>query len=125
MCPLRCLLQFLVLFLTQAVIFAASWSAQFNPEKIEVKTDSYSGVELTLKGLTDNIIDANNINDRNFLQLKSDDDDLAIVRDQKNIKFELKQADGTWTSHFNVSGVFLGMEKLQRKFIIKLIIYKL
>ena len=123
MCPLRCLLQFLVLFLTQAVIFAASWSAHFNPEKIQVLTDRNYEVELTLKGLTDNIIDANDINDRNFLQIKSDDDDLATIRDQKNIKFELNQADGTWNSHFNVSGVFLGMGKLWRKFIIKLIIY--
>lgn len=108
MCPLRCWLQFLVLFLTQTIIFAASWSAQFNPEKIEVLTDRNYEVELTLKGLTDNIIDANNINDRNFLQLKSDNDDLATVRDQKNIKLELKQDDGTWNCHFNVSGVFLG-----------------
>lgn len=111
MCPLRCLLQLLVLFLTQTAIFAASWSAQFIPEKIQVLTDRNYQVELTLKSLTDNIIDANNINDRNYLQLKSDDDGLATVRDQKDIKFELKQADGTWSSHFNVSGVFLGMQK--------------
>ncbi|CAO1394627.1 unnamed protein product [Diamesa tonsa] len=109
---MRCLLQFLVLFLTQSVIFAASWSAEFNPEKVEVLTDLNLEVQLTLKGLTDNIIDAKNINDRNFLRLKSDHDDLATVRNQENIKFELKQDDGTWTSHFNVSGVFIGKAKI-------------
>lgn len=109
--PLQCLLQFLVLLLSPSVIFAASWSAEFNPDKITVQTGLNSEVELTLKDLTDNIFDANNINDRYFLQLKSDHDDLAIVRDQENIKFELKQDGGTWTSRFNVSGVFIGEEK--------------
>lgn len=121
MCLLRCFLQLLVLFLIQTAIFAASWSTQFNPEKIEVLTDRNYQVELTLNGITDNIIDANNINDRSYLQLKSDDDGLATVRDQKDIKFELNQADGTWSSHFNVSGVFLGMKKYYGEhFIIKL-----
>lgn len=72
-----------------------------------VKTASQQRVRLVLSGLSDEAID--NINNREYIQFKSENDLLARVDDKKEIKFfELERSNRSWDAYFDVKGEFLG-----------------
>lgn len=114
MCPFRYLYHVLLFLATQALVFAgAEWKAYFDPESIRVKTSSNERVRVILSGVTSDLIDPAFINDRNYVQLRSEQNGLATVR-QENIKFhQLDKANGSWDAYFDVSGVFIGNYRLR------------
>lgn len=72
-----------------------------------VKTASQQRVRLVLSGLSNEAID--NINNREYIQFKSENDLLARVDDKKEIKFfELERSNRSWDAYFDVKGEFLG-----------------
>lgn len=111
MCPFRYLYH--VLFFILSNIFLSScveWQAFYDPKQLTVKTASKQSVHLTLSGISDEIIA--NINNRDYVQLKSEDDALATVKNQQQITFTKNESTSTWSAFFDVSGVFLGSTKV-------------
>jgi hypothetical protein len=108
MCPLRYLYHIL-LFLTSNVLLTSctEWKAFFEPNAVTVKTAAKQRVHLVLSGISDETIA--NLNDRDYIQLKSENDELAMVRNQDQIKFfEVERSNRSWDAFFDVNGVFLG-----------------
>ena len=111
MCPFRYIDH--VLFFLLSNIFLTScveWKAFYDPKQLTVKTASKQSVHLTLSGISDEIIA--NINNRDYVQLKSEDDALATVKNQQQITFTKNESTSTWSAFFDVSGVFLGSTKV-------------
>lgn len=110
MCPFRYIYHVLLFLASQTLLTSCNeWKAMFDPQSVRVKTASHQRVRVILSGLTSDIIDPANINDRNYVQLRSSDDGLAAVRHQENIRFfELERANNSFDANFDVSGVFLG-----------------
>lgn len=108
MCPLRYLYHVL-LFLLSNVLLAScvDWKASFDPKAVTIKTSSKQRVRLILSDLTDEAIA--NINEPNYVQLRSENSGLATVSDLSDVKFfELEKSNKSWDAHFDVNGVFLG-----------------
>jgi solute carrier family 10 (sodium/bile acid cotransporter), member 3/5 len=111
MCPLRYLYIVLGIFLTNFFVICAGWKANFDPNTTIVKTSSKQKVHLILSDLEDDII--SNINDRNYLQLRSSESEIANVFNQEEIKFiELDRGNKSWQTYFDVTGVFIGSSKI-------------
>lgn len=109
MCPLKYLYHVLLFLLTSAFLSScAEWKAFFEPRDVQIKTLTSKRIRVILSGLPEEAIA--NINDRTYLQLKSEHDDRATVKNQQEIKFyELDRNSNSWDAHFDISGVFLGM----------------
>lgn len=111
MCPLRYLISLLLCLFTFAV--NAKFQAMFEPAKIDVLMTEVSGkVDLTITGLTSEIMDPSNVNDRNYVQIKSRNADLAAINNPNEVNFLQISENGTFAAHFNVSGIFLGSTEL-------------
>lgn len=110
MCPIRYIYHVLFFLLTQSLIISATdWKAYFDPNPVIVKTVGRSRVRLILSGLPDDVIRKFNNTDHEFIQLRSEDESLAVVRGaDKMVWFELNRENKSYDSHFNVDGVFLG-----------------
>lgn len=108
MCPFRYLYHVLLFIASNALITScAEWKASFEPSAVTIKTATKQRVRLILSDLTDEAIA--NINDRDYLQLRSENDELATVRDQSQIKFfEVERSNRSWDANFDLHGVFLG-----------------
>lgn len=107
MCPLRYLYHVL-LFLLSNVLLASSveWKAYFDPKAVIVKTATQQRIRLILSDLSDETIE--NINEPNYIQLRSENDRLATIKNQDVKFFELERNNKSWDARFDVSGVFLG-----------------
>lgn len=111
MCPFRYLYHVLIFLLSNALLASCvEWKALFEPKAVTVKTASKQSVHLVLTGLPDEITP--HINDRDFVQLKSEKDSLATVKNQHEIQFTRNDSASTWSAFFDVSGVFLGSTKI-------------
>lgn len=88
------------------------------PNNITVKMDQSEISELTIYGLTEDIIDPAYINDRNYLQIRSLDEDLASVKHHEYNFTTVSKDQGTWSTQFEVAGKFLG-ESIYSHFIIQ------
>lgn len=108
MCPLKYLYHVLLFLLSNALLATcADWKALFDPNPITIKTASKQRIHLVLSGISDEIIA--NINDRNYIQLRSENDGRATVKNQETIKFfEVEKSNRSWDAYFDVNGVFLG-----------------
>ena len=83
------------------------WKAQFDPAKITIKTEAKQRVHLVLSGLSDEA--SANINNRDYIQLKSENNGRATINNQNELKFfEVDRASNSWDANFDVTGVFLG-----------------
>lgn len=107
MCPFRYLYHVLI-FLVFNVLLAScvDWKATFNPAAVTVKTSSKLRVHLVLSGLSDEAIA--NIDNRDYLQLRSGDENLATVTNSELKFFELSRENRSWDANFDLNGVFLG-----------------
>lgn len=112
MCPLRYLYHVLLFLLSNVLLSTcAEWTAAFNPNTVRVKTASKERVHLVLSGLSSEAIA--NINDQNYVKIKSENDMLATIKEQEIKFFELDRSTSSYDAYFNVDGVFLGeFEKL-------------
>lgn len=108
MCPLKYIYHILLFLLSNALLASCvEWKAVFDPNATTIKTATKQRVHLVLSGISDEAIA--NINDRNYVQLISENDQRATVGNQEEIKFlELERSNRSWDAHFDVSGVFLG-----------------
>lgn len=120
MCPFRYLYHVLLFLLSNALLSSCvEWKAQFDPDKVTVKTSSKQKIHLILSGLSDETIA--NIDDRAYLQLRSENEELATVKNQQEVKFfELDQNEKSWGAYFDLNGVFLG-KKMLHKFLFNFI----
>lgn len=111
MCPFRYLYH-VILFLVSNALLAScvEWKAIFNPSEVTVKTASKQNVHLVLSGISDEIIA--NLDNRDYVQLKSENDELATVKNQHEITFRKNDTTSTWNAFFDVSGIFLGSTKV-------------
>lgn len=76
-----------------------------------MKTSSKQRVRVILSGLSDEIIA--NIDNRDFIQLKSQHENLATVKNQNEIKFfPLEQSNRSYDAYFDLDGIFLGKFKV-------------
>lgn len=110
MCPIRYIYHVLFFLLTHSLITSATdWKAYFDPNPVTVKTAGKQRVRLILSELPDDVINSFNRTENHFIQLKSENDELATVRgSEKMVWFELNRENKSWDSHFNIDGVFLG-----------------
>lgn len=108
MCPLKYLYHVLIFLLSSVLLSTCTeWSAVFDPSAVTVKAASKQRVSLVLSGLSDETI--RNINEREYVQLRSEHDHLASVKDQENMRFfEVDRVSRSWNANFDVNGVFLG-----------------
>lgn len=109
MCPLRYIYHILLFLLSNALLSShcVEWKAQFDPSEITIKTGTKQRIHLVLSGLSDEAIA--NLDNRDYIQLRSENNKLATVNDQKNLKFfEIDRAARSWDANFDVTGVFLG-----------------
>lgn len=108
MCPFRYLHHVLLFLLSNALVARSiKWKAQFDPSETTIKTGSNRQIRLVLTGLSDEAIE--NINNRDYIQLRSEKEQLARVENHNEIKFfEIDPASRSWDTYFNLSGVFLG-----------------
>lgn len=89
------------------LVTCVDWKAQFEPSATTIKTGSKQRIHLVLSGLSDEAIA--NIDNRDYIQLKSENDGLATVNNQHELKFfEIDRANRSWDANFDVTGVFLG-----------------
>lgn len=70
--------------------------------------DNTQMIDLTIYGLVEDIIDPKFINDRNYLQIRSLDEDLASVKHHEIVFTEVSKDQGKWSTQFEVAGKFLG-----------------
>lgn len=94
---------FLWLFLRSS---ATGWSTSFDPSQIDVQTNSEVSMQVFLSDLSERVIE--NINEPNFVLLRSSNEEIAVVVDQDNIRFERQDGSNTYQADFRVGGVFLG-----------------
>jgi hypothetical protein len=108
MCPFRYLYHVIIFILSNALITSCvDWKASFEPSAVTIKTASKQRIHLVLSGLADEVI--SNINDRDYVQLRSENDELATIKDQSQMKFfEVERSNRSWDAYFDLSGVFLG-----------------
>lgn len=108
MCPFRFLYHVLLFLLSNAILASCvTWTARFDPSEVKVKTGSHEKVRLVLSGLDDDAIA--NIDNRDYIQIKSENQGRATVADQNQIKFFLvNSANRSYDANFDVNGVFLG-----------------
>lgn len=107
MCPFRYIYHILIFLLSNVLLATCvDWKATFNPAAITVKTASKQRVHLVLSGLSDEAIA--NIDDRNYIQLRSEDDDRATVTNEGIKFFEFSREDRSWDANFDLNGIFLG-----------------
>lgn len=107
MCPFRYLYHVLLFLLSNALLSTcAEWKAFFNPSALTIKTASKQRVQLVLSGLTSEAIA--NINDQNYVKIKSENDQLATVRDEEIRFYEIGPNNGSYDAFFDINGVFLG-----------------
>lgn len=112
MCPFKYLYHVL-LFLLSNALFAAcvTWKADFEPKEVRVKTGTQEKVRLVLSGLDDDAIA--NIDNRDYIQIKSENEGRATVADHNQIKFALMgSGNRSYDANFDVHGVFLGELRL-------------
>lgn len=114
MCPIRYIYHVLFFLLTQSLIISATdWKAYFDPNPVVVKTAARQRVRLILSELPDDVISNFNNTENQFIQLRSEDESLAVVRgSDKMVWFELNRENKSYDAHFNVDGIFLGNFKL-------------
>lgn len=97
-----------ILFLVSNALLAScvEWKAHFNPNAVTVKTAAKEHIHLVLSGISDETIA--NLDNRDYVQLRSENDAVAAVKDQKLTFMEQNRANRTFDAYFDVSGVFLG-----------------
>lgn len=100
----------LLIILAVFAPFCSALKAQFNPNSLTVKISDHQSVKVLLSDLEQNVKDL--INDRNILQILSDDESIAQVVNQRQITFAKNENDESWEANFNVSGIFLGSAKV-------------
>lgn len=110
MCPIRYIYHVLLFLVTNSLVISATeWKAYFDPNPVIVKTAARQRVRLILSGLPDDVISNFNNTQNHYIQLRSEDEGLAAVRDaDKMVWFEVSKENNSWDSYFNVDGVFLG-----------------
>jgi hypothetical protein len=116
MCPMRYLYHVLIFLLTHLLLVSCTdWKAYFDPNPVLVTTAGTNRVRLVLSDLPDDVtsrLRAQN-SDQDYIQLVSEDDNLATVKNQnKMVFFEVNRTARSWDTKFNVDGVFLGKKKL-------------
>lgn len=111
MCPFRHLYH-VILFLVSNALLAScvEWKAFFEPSAVTVKTSSKQNVHLILSGISDETIA--NLDNRDYIQMKSENDELATVKNQQEMTFRKNDSTSTWHAFFDVSGVFIGNTKV-------------
>lgn len=107
MCPFRYLYHILIFLLSNILLTSCvDWRATFNPEAVIVKTSSKQRVHVVLSGLSDEAIA--NIANRDYLQLRTEDEDRATVTNDGIKFFELSRENRSWDANFDLNGIFLG-----------------
>lgn len=107
MCPFRYLYHVLLFLLSNALLSTcAEWKAFFNPSAVTIKTASRQRVQLVLSGLSSEAIA--NINDQNYVKIRSENNQLAAVGDEEIKFFEISPNNGSYDAFFDINGVFLG-----------------
>lgn len=107
MCPFRYLYHVLLFLLSNAILASCvTWTAHFDPPTVTVKTGSQEKVRLILSGLDDDAIA--NIDNRDYIQIKSENEGRATVSDQNLKFFSVNSANRSYDANFDVNGVFLG-----------------
>lgn len=99
----------ILLLLSSNVLLSrcSEWKAVFEPDAVTVQAGAIERVHLILSGLSDELI--KNINDRDFVEIRSDHEALAIISNQDEIKFiEFDKVNRSYEVYFDVEGVFLG-----------------
>lgn len=71
-----------------------------------IKTASRQRVQLVLSGLSSEAIA--NINDQNYVKIRSENNQLAAVGDEEIKFFEISPNNGSYDAFFDINGVFLG-----------------
>lgn len=111
MCPFRYLYHVLLFLVSNALIASCvEWKAFFDPSAVTVKTASKQNVQVVLSGISDEAIA--NLDNRDYVQLRSENEALATVGEQQEIRFRKNDSTSTWNAFFDVSGVFLGSTKI-------------
>lgn len=112
MCPVRYIYHVLFFLISNALIAsvaAVDWKAYFDPNPVTVKTAAQQRVRLILSELPDDVIKNFNGTENPYIQLRSQDESLAIVRNTDKLTwFELDRKNKSYDAHFNVDGIFLG-----------------
>lgn len=114
MCPIRYLYHVLFFLLTNVLIISSAnvteWKAYFDPNPITIKTASNRRVHLVLSGLPEDFVSQFNYpnhTDQEYIQLKSADNSLANVRNQRSMTFFALNKTSLDTN-FDLYGEFLG-----------------
>lgn len=112
MCPLKYLYHVLLFLLSNALLAACvTWKADFEPKNVTIKTGTQERVRLVLSGLDDDAIA--NIDNREYIQIKSENEGRATVADHNQIKFaQMASGNRSYNADFDVHGVFLGELRL-------------
>lgn len=112
MCPLKYLYHVLLFLLSNAILAACvTWKADFGRSNVTLKTGTQERVRLVLSGLDDDAIA--NIDNRDYIQIKSENEGRATVADHNQIKFSLMSSGNrSYDTNFDVHGVFLGEFRL-------------
>ncbi|KAG5684229.1 hypothetical protein PVAND_013467 [Polypedilum vanderplanki] len=119
MCPIRYLYHVLLFLLTNFLIIsnanaATEWKAYFDPNPITIKTASARRVHLVLTGLSEDFVNKFNYpnhTEQEYIQLVSEDNSLANVRNQKAMTFFAPNKTSLDTN-FDLFGEFLGQTRI-------------
>lgn len=118
MCPVRYIYHVLFFLVSNFLIASAAveWKAYFDPNPVTVKTAARQRVRLILSGLPDDVISHFNGTENPYIQLKSEDESLALVKSSDKLTwFELNRQNKSYDAHFNVDGIFLGKQENLKK----------
>ncbi|CRL04901.1 CLUMA_CG017952, isoform A [Clunio marinus] len=112
MCPFRYLYHVLLFILSNAFLTSCvEWKSTFDPNAITIKTASSRTVRVILSEVPDDKVAL--LNDRDYVQLRSENEDLATVKNQQNVRFfEVDKGNRSWDAFFDVTGVFLGQTRV-------------
>lgn len=93
--------------LLNALLATCQWHAAFNPNDKTILIDDIHSTHLVLSGLSTDAIA--NINNRDYLQILSYDEQVAVVEYPNDIVFtESHDGSNSWETNIYVRGVFLG-----------------
>lgn len=98
-----------LLFLLYNAVVASctNWAATFDPVSTIITTGITQRAHLILSELSDETV--SNIQDSNYVRVRSQNEQVASIRNQNEIEFSpVNGVERSWETFFVINGVFLG-----------------